>query len=138
MDGVLLWRNDGDGIRIGPNPPPYEDIASKFFEHFVAIIDAINSVGGGLWDDEDGFYYDQLRWPAGQKSLQTRSIVGVIPLFAVQVFRQVDIDKLPGFRKGLGWYLENKPKLAEHISNRKSTDAHYQDIALLAIPTVDH
>jgi hypothetical protein len=57
---------------------------------------------------------------------------------AVQVFRRVDIDKLPGFRKRLAWYLANKPKLAEHISNRKSTDAHYQDIALLAIPTADH
>ena len=125
-------------FELAQTRPPYEDIASKFFEHFVAIIDAINSVGGGLWDDEDGFYYDQLRWPAGQKSLKTRSIVGVIPLFAVQVFRQVDIDKLPGFRKRLAWYLENKPKLAEHISNRKSTDAHYQDIALLAIPTLDH
>jgi len=88
-------------FELAQTRPPYEDIASKFFEHFVAIIDAINSVGGGLWDDEDGFYHDQLRWPAGQKSLKTRSIGGVIPLFAVQVFRQVDIDKLPGFRKRL-------------------------------------
>ena len=132
--GVMLAM----AFELAQTRPPYEDIASKFFEHFVAIIDAINSVGGGLWDDEDGFYYDQLRWPAGQKSLKTRSIVGVIPLFAVQVFREADIDKLPGFRKRLAWFLENKPKLAQHISNRKCADAHYQDIALLAIPTFDH
>lgn len=64
----------------------YEDMASKFFEHFVHITDAMNTLGGnGLWDDVDGFYYDQLRLNGGFIPLKVRSLVGVIPLFAVEI-----------------------------------------------------
>ncbi|MBV8901285.1 MAG: glucosidase [Verrucomicrobia bacterium] len=132
--GVMLSM----AIRLAQTRPAYEDIASKFFEHYVAIIDAINSVGGeGLWDDEDGFYYDCLRWPSGQKALKTRSIVGVIPLFAVEILREVDVQKLPGFRKRLLWFLANKPKMGAHLIMRRSSDPHYQHVALLATPPLD-
>lgn len=133
--GVMLSM----ALKLAQTRPPYEDIASKFFEHFVAIIDAVNSVGGeGLWDEEDGFYYDQLRWASGQKALKTRSIVGVIPLFAVEILREVDIQKLPGFRKRLRWFLANKPKLVAHLRIQQCSDPHYQHVALLAIPPLEH
>src|SRR5204862_7239307 len=72
-------------LELASEDPVYEDVASKFFEHFVAITDAINSVGGaGLWDEQDGFYYDQLRIDGRQFPLRIRSVVGLIPLFAVE------------------------------------------------------
>ncbi|HVZ36402.1 MAG TPA: glucosidase, partial [Polyangiaceae bacterium] len=72
--------------------PTYEDMASKFFEHFVGIVDAMNSFGGtGLWDEQDGFYYDQLRAAGTATPLRTRSMVGIIPLFAVEILEQETI-----------------------------------------------
>jgi hypothetical protein len=95
----------------------FEDIASKFFEHFVQIIDAMNEVGGdGLWDEQDGFYYDQLLIE-GQDTvpLRVRSLVGLIPLMAVEVLDQQLIEKNPGFRKRMRWFLANKPYLAQYV-----------------------
>lgn len=110
--------------------PVYEDVASKFFEHFVNICDAINSLGGtGLWDEEDGFYYDQLiinhREPI---PLKIRSLVGLLPMCAVTVLRQETIDALPNFRKRMDWFLAHRPDLLRYISVRKGR-------CLLAIPT---
>ena len=90
----------------------YEDIASKFFEHFVHIADAMNTLGGmGLWHEDDGFYYDQLKVDDTVAPLGIRSIVGIIPLFAVEVLEQADIDRLPGFRKRMEWFLKYRPDL---------------------------
>ena len=98
----------------------YEDIASKFFEHFVAIVDAMNALGGkGLWDDQDGFYYDQLYLDGKAIPLRVRSMVGMIPLFAVEVLEGGVIDNLPGFRKRMDWFLNNRKDLARHISYMK-------------------
>jgi hypothetical protein len=95
----------------------YEDIASKFFEHFVHIADAMNTLGGmGLWHEGDGFYYDQLKIDDRIVPLETRSIVGIIPLFAVEVLEQSDIDRLPGFRKRMEWFLKHQPDLGRHIA----------------------
>jgi len=95
----------------------YEDIASKFFEHFVQIVDAMNTLGGsGLWDDNDGFYYDFLNADGQQIPLRIRSMVGIIPLFAVLVLDQKQIDALPGFKKRLDWFLTYRSDLAQHIS----------------------
>ncbi len=118
--------------------PAYEDIASKFFEHFVSICDAINSLGGtGLWDEADGFYYDQLiinhRDPI---PLRIRSLVGLLPLCAVSVLKQETIDALPGFRKRLDWFLTNRPDLLRYIKVRRATDGT-PGRCLLAIPTAD-
>lgn len=95
----------------------YEDLASKFFEHFISISSAINHFGGtGLWDQLDGFYYDQLELDNTNIPLRVRSLVGVIPLFAVEVLDNKTIDRLPGFKKRLEWFVANHPDLAKQIA----------------------
>jgi hypothetical protein len=95
----------------------YEDIASKFFEHFIHIADAMNSIGGrGLWNDDDGFYYDQLRVDETTVPLAIRSIVGIIPLFACEVLEERVIGRLPGFRKRMEWFIRHRPDLARQIA----------------------
>lgn len=125
-------------LELAQEDPSYEDIASKFFEHFVAIADAMNTLGGaGLWDDGDGFYYDQLQVNGTTVPLRVRSMVGIIPLFAVEVLEDHDIEKLPGFRKRLQWFLDNRQDLARHIAycNRHSADGMTHGHRLLAIPS---
>ncbi|HEU4565245.1 MAG TPA: hypothetical protein VFS05_11370 [Gemmatimonadaceae bacterium] len=104
-------------LELASEDPAYEDVASKFFEHFVAITDAINSLGGtGLWDEEDGFYYDQLHLDHQHVPLRIRSMVGLLPLIACEVIEQEVIDRLPGFGKRMRWFLENRPDLARYTS----------------------
>jgi hypothetical protein len=104
-------------LELAAGDPAYEDVASKFFEHFIAITDAINSLGGtGLWDEEDGFYYDRFHVGDQQIPVRLRSMVGLIPLFAVEVLDQEVIDRLPGFSKRLAWFLEHRQDLARHIA----------------------
>lgn len=112
----------------------YEDMASKFFEHFVAIADAINEFGGrGLWDDQDGFYYDQVKVNGQQIPLRTRSLVGLIPLIAVEILEDSHLEKLKGFSKRMNWFLKYRKDLAQIISYCKvSSD---QGLRLLAIPS---
>jgi hypothetical protein len=113
----------------------YEDIASKFFEHFVAIVDAMNALGGkGLWDDQDGFYYDQLYLNGTALPLRVRSLVGMIPLLAVEILESGLIDRLPGFRKRMDWFLNNRKDLARHISYMKKSGGDHS-FYLLAIPS---
>ena len=99
--------------------PAYEDIASKFFEHFLFIASAINSIGGdGLWDPRDQFYYDVLRLPNGENHpLRVRSIVGLIPLFAVEILEVEKVAMLPGFKKRMEWFLKNRPALTGNLSS---------------------
>jgi hypothetical protein len=122
-------------LELADGDPAYEDIASKFFEHFVAIADAMNHLGGtGLWHEEDGFYYDQLKTEGQSFPLRLRSMVGIIPLFAVQFIEDEQLDKLPGFAKRTRWFLENRKDLAAHISymTRGKSSAGRR---LLAIPS---
>jgi hypothetical protein len=102
----------------------YEDIASKFFEHFLHIAEAMCSLcnsGGGLWDEEDEFFYDVLHLPNEQKvKLKVRSMVGLIPLFAIETLEPELLEKLPGFNKRLQWLLKNKPRLASLVSHWQS------------------
>ena len=99
----------------------YEDIGSKFFEHFLSIAGAINGVGGdslGLWDETDQFYYDHLNLPDGTNlPLKVQSIVGLIPLLAVQTMEMDTLKHAPDFAARMEWYLEHRPKLAALISN---------------------
>jgi hypothetical protein len=116
----------------------YDDVASKFFEHFVAITDAMNSLGGtGLWNEEDGFYYDQLHVDDVHLPMRVRSMVGLIPLFACEVLEGDAIDALPGFSKRMRWFLDNRPDLARYISYVETADAagRPHDHRLLAIPS---
>lgn len=99
--------------------PAYEDIASKFFEHFLRIADAIHNIGGSgvsLWSEEDGFFYDQLHLGDGRRiPLQIRSMVGLIPLLAVRILRYREIDRMAGFRRRMDWFFEHRPDLARNI-----------------------
>jgi hypothetical protein len=96
--------------------PAYEDMASKFFEHFVAIVDAMNHFGGtGLWDEQDGFYDDRALLDGQVIPLRVRSMVGIIPLFVCGILEDGVLARLPGFRKRFEWFLDNRPELAHHI-----------------------
>jgi hypothetical protein len=104
-------------LELAGEDPAYEDVASKFFEHFVAIADAVNTLEGtGLWDEEDGFYYDFLHIDDRSVPLRVRSMVGLIPLVAVEVLEDRIIDRLPGFRKRMNWFLENRKDLGGLIT----------------------
>jgi len=104
-------------LELARDNPATEDMASKFFEHFVAIADAMNTQGGtGLWDEEDGFYYDQLRVGGCTIPLKVRSLVGLIPLLAVEILDDELIQRLRGFKKRMDWFLEHRPDLNRLIS----------------------
>jgi hypothetical protein len=104
-------------LELALHEAAYEDIASKFFEHFVAIADAINNFGGtGLWDEEDGFYYDEIEADDCNQIVRARSMVGLITLVAVEVLEDSMIDRLPGFRKRMNWFLTNRPELGRVIA----------------------
>lgn len=123
-------------LELASEDPAYEDVASKFFEHFISITDAINTFGGsGLWDETDGFYYDQRRVDSHAHPLRIRSLVGVIPLLAVEVLEGDVIDKLPGFKKRMQWFIEHRSDLARHISYLVSSGEKVHEHRLLAIPS---
>jgi hypothetical protein len=104
-------------LELASEDPAYEDVASKFFEHFVAITDAMNTLGGdGLWDEADGFYYDQLHLDGMRAPLRVRSLVGLVPLFACEIVEEDVLDRLPGFTKRMRWFLDNRPDLARYVS----------------------
>jgi hypothetical protein len=114
----------------------YEDMASKFFEHFVQIADAMNSAGGtGLWDEQDGFYYDQIDFGTHTMSLRIRSMVGLLPLIAVEVLNRDHINSLPGFKKRFEWFLRHRPELARHILHCFDDNEPGNHKTLLAIPS---
>jgi hypothetical protein len=144
-DGATIEQSDGTSwmamyclnmlriaIELAQQNPAYEDIASKFFEHFLYIAAAMNSPERGLWDEEDGFYYDRLRSPDGvQTKLKVRSMVGLIPLCAVDTFDGCVLAKLPGFHGRMQWFLQNRPDLAENIASVTLEGVH--DRRLLAL-----
>jgi hypothetical protein len=98
----------------------YEDLASKFFEHFLHIAEAMADFcnrGQGLWDEEDEFYYDQLHTPEGRTvTIRVRSLVGLIPLFAVETLEPELLANLPDFTKRMNWFLNYRPDLASLVS----------------------
>jgi hypothetical protein len=124
-------------LELARKDPAYEDVASKFFEHFVAISDAINSLGGtGLWNENDGYYCDQMLINGQRLPLRIRSMVGVIPLFAVSALTEdVVFRRLPGFAKRMRWFMRNRQDLARNISLVESPQRAGDTIFLLAIPS---
>ncbi len=116
--------------------PAYEDVASKFFEHFVAIADAMNTMDGtGLWDDADGFYYDHVHLDGRSIPLRLRSIVGLIPLIAVENLEDDVIARLPGFSRRMRWFLEHRADLAQRITYLEKGEPPAHMHRLLAIPS---
>jgi len=124
-------------LELAQDDPAYEDMASKFFEHFIAIVDAMNSLGGtGLWDEEDGFYYDQILVDGRAIPLRVRSMVGLLPICAVDVMEDYLLKPLEGFRKRTDWFLKNRQDLAKHISIMEHHN-HGEKKTLLAVPSKD-
>jgi len=107
-------------IELAQRNPVYEDIATKFFEHFLYIASAMNNMGGdgiALWDDQDEFFYDILHRPDGHRErLRVRSLVGLTPLFAVETIEPALLEKVPNFKGRLEWFLEHRPDLANLVS----------------------
>jgi hypothetical protein len=102
----------------------YEDVATKFWEHFLYIANAMSNRGGDgvdLWDEQDGFFYDVLHLPSGDHlPLKVRSMVGLIPLFAVETLEPELLNRLPGFKRRLEWFIDNRPDLTKHVACMQS------------------
>jgi len=126
-------------LELAREDPAYEDVASKFWEHFVYIAHAMNSRGGEdieLWDEEDGFYYDVLHLPDGQHfPLKVRSMVGLIPLFAVQTLEPKLLTRLPGFKRRLEWFIDHRPELIQNVACMRTPGQ--EERRLLSVVTPD-
>jgi len=106
-------------LDLAMQDPVYEDTAIKFWEHFLYIVQAMNrSIDGeGIWDEEEGFYYDVLHVSYGEHiPMSIRSVVGLVPLFAVQTLEPGLMQRLPNFAHRIQWYLDNRPDLTENIA----------------------
>ena len=118
--------------------PSYEDIASKFFEHFLYIAHAIN--GGperatGLWDETDGFFYDHLTDERGAVfPLRVRSLVGLLPMLAVQTIEPETLERLPDFARRLRWFVENRPELKASVACMETPGMHGRRILAILDP----
>ena len=132
-NGAYLSQSDGTSwmamftlnlmriaLELAQHNPAYDDMATKFFEHFLYIAAAMADMGGrgvGLWNEEDGFYYDVLNLSNGQTiPLRDRSMVGLIPLFAVETLDPELLTKVPGFTRRMEWFLNYRPDLARLVS----------------------
>jgi hypothetical protein len=146
-DGARLEQSDGTAwmafycgnmlsiaLELAREDPTYEDMASNFLDHFVRITDAINTRdGSGLWNEEEGFYYDQLHLDGKAVPLRVRSLVGLLPLIAVEVLDEELVNRLPGFRKRLAWFLKYRHDLTQHITFAECQERGKR--MLLAIPS---
>ncbi|MDB4941882.1 MAG: hypothetical protein JWP97_1416, partial [Labilithrix sp.] len=104
-------------LELAVDSPSYQDVANKFFEHFLLISHAmskpIEEGGSCMWDEKDGFFYDLLRLPgAGSVPMRVRSMVGLIPIFAVETIEEAALDRFPAFVKRARWFVSNRPELA--------------------------
>lgn len=120
-------------VELAQINPVYEDTASKFLEHFLYISYSMNRVGGvGLWDETDGFYYDRLRLPDGRTTpMRVRSLVGLIPLFAVETLDGDMIQRLEGFERRTRWFMEHRPELCPNLILPTRGDASSRGILAL-------
>ena len=107
-------------LELARTDDAYEDVASKFWEHFIHIAAAMNNLGGTgleLWHEADGFYYDVLHLPDDTHiPLKVRSMVGLVPLFAIETLEPDVLQRLPGFRRRLEWFIENRPDLTQNVA----------------------
>ena len=107
-------------LELAPEDPSYEDIASKFYVHFLYIAAAMNRIGPSeinMWDEADGFYYDILRLPDGRHfPLKVRSMVGILPLFAIEVIDEKVWEALPNFKERVEWFIQHRPDLTNNVT----------------------
>jgi hypothetical protein len=133
-DGSFIEQSDGTSwmamytlnllaiaLELAREDQAYEDVASKFWEHFIHIAHAMNNIGRDnveLWDEEDGFYYDVLHTPDGRHTpMRVHSMVGLIPLFAIETLEPEMLDRLPGFRRRMEWFIQNRPDLTGNVAS---------------------
>jgi len=113
-------------LELALENPVYEDMATKFFEHFIYIAEAMNASGENatqLWDEEDGFFYDVLHLPDMTRfPIKIRSLVGLMPLYAITTLEPELLEQLPGFLERLEWFEANRPKLSRNIITQQTTD----------------
>src|SRR5437763_13367117 len=118
--GMFCLNMFSIALELACDDPAYEDVATKFFEHFLFIAQALNNLGGAgipLWDEEDEFFFDVLQKPSGEmEKLKVRSLVGLMPLLAVQTIDPELLEKLPAFRRRMDWFLTHRPDLASLVS----------------------
>ena len=123
-------------LELALDNPAYEDIASKFFEHFLHIANAMNHIGKddvGLWDPIDGFYYDVLHLPDGShQPLRVRSLVGLIPVLAVETLEPRVVERLPGFEKRMRWFIEHRTDLAANVACLETEGAEARRLLAVA------
>jgi len=112
-------------MELGRENPVYEDVASKFFEHFVWIATAMNNIGGkghGLWDEQDGFYYNVLHQANGNDiPVRSRTITGLIPLLAVETIEPEDFKRFPAFQSRMNWFLKHHPEVPNLVTMTRET-----------------
>jgi hypothetical protein len=125
-------------LALAVEDPSYEDVASKFWEHFIYIANAMSHRGDddmGLWDEEDGFFYDVLKMPDGtQFPMKIRSMVGLIPLFAVETLEPEVLDKFPDFKRRLEWFVDNRPDLTENLACMRTEGMEERRLLAIADP----
>ncbi len=128
-------------LELAQENPVYGDMATKFFEHFLYIADAMNHVGEDrtqLWDDEDGFFYDVLHFPNGDRQrLKVRSMVGLIPLFAVTTLEPDLLDNVPAFKARLEWFIANRPVLKKNVACMETRGVGARRMLALCYATLD-
>src|SRR3989442_12620336 len=108
-------------LELAREEEEYEDVASKFWEPFVHIARAMNTMG--LWDEQDGFYYDVLHRDHEEIPLRIRSMVGLIPLFGVEPIPADLIEKFPSFARRLEWFIDHRPDLTEGVACMRTLGA---------------
>ena len=144
-NGAILEQSDATGwmgffclhmmriaLELTSHNRVYEGMATKFFEHFIYIGGAMKRMGGRdytLWDEEDGFFYDVLRYPDGSfHKFEVRSLVGLIPLFAIDVLHEAKVRHLPVFINDVQWFVHNRPDLVGQACYTESRDGDRRDI----------
>src|SRR4029077_19842044 len=137
--GAILEQSDGTGwmaffclymmriaLELAKENISYEGLATKFFQHYIYIGSAMKKMGGRdyqLWDEEDGFFYDILRYPNGEfHKFRVRSLVGLIPLFAVEVLRDEEVRARPQFFRDAEWFIHNRAELVGNAHTRATVD----------------
>jgi hypothetical protein len=147
--GAILEQSDATGwmgffclylmkiaLELARTNPVYEGVATKFFEHFIYIGSAMKKMGGRdyqLWDEKDGFFYDVLRYPNGEfHKFRLRSLVGLIPLYAIEVLRLEDLAPLPIFKHDVEWFLNNRSDLVGDACYREGRDGERYVLSIAA------
>jgi hypothetical protein len=140
-DGAVLEQSDGTGwmgffclymmriaLELSDQNSTYEGLATKFFQHYIYIGAAMKKMGGRayqLWDEDDGFFYDILRYPNGDfHKFRVRSLVGLIPLFAVEILFDEDLKSKPGFMRDLEWFVKNRAELVGNACTSSTIGGH--------------